>query len=103
MNLTEQVGLIEMWFIQQLYQDVSIRKNCCAAESFKGQVVASLFLTQESMSYMTLQGDTHRTSCLQSDKLEAAHTPADGIQVEGACLGRGADRGELRTGPGNVS
>lgn len=92
-----------MWFIHQLYQDVSIGKKCCAAESLKGQVVASLFLTRESMSYMTLQGDTHRTSRLQSDKLEAAPTPDDGIQVEGACLGRDADRGKSRAGPGSMS
>lgn len=67
-----------------------------AAESFKGQVVASLFLTQESMSYMTLGGDTHRTSRLQSDELEAAHTPADGIQASGGRLpGQGCRQGQV--------
>lgn len=70
-----------------------------AAESFKGQMVASLFLTQESMSYMTLGGDTRRTSRLQSDELEAAHTPADGIQASGGRLpGQGCRRASHEQG-----
>ena len=40
-------------------------------------------------------GDTYRTSRLQSDKSEAAQTPADGILVEGRSPGWGCGQRQV--------